>query len=252
MIRADTGLVQDEESIMGGVSWRTRSTMGPLRGVVDVADESGRRNRYIHTLHTKALVAELNRLPHQIHRALDFGCGTGRFLKVLSSRSLTLYALDREPSMVDAARFHAGAFVKQLLVWNSDRVPFDDGFFDFILSFSVLSVTPSPLFDVSLKEMARVLGAGGTLLLFEKVSTARSLTLERYHDVLGAYGFEIVRERPVRSPSSPLTALITKTGWIPRQAFSLLAATELAFMKGRTYHDPDPYVEYAIVARKRT
>lgn len=250
MIRANTGLVQDEDSIMGGVSWRTRSSMGPLRGVVDIADETGRRNSYIHALHTRALVAELNRLPRQIHRALDFGCGTGRFLKMLGARSLALYALDREPSMIDAARAHAGAFVRQFVAWDSDRVPFDDCFFDFILSFSVLSITPPQLFDKSIQEMARVSSAGGTLLLFEKVSMARSLTLKRYHELLGASGFEVLREHPIRSPSSPFTVLVTKAGWIPRPAFSFLAATELALVRRRTYSDPDPYVEYAIVARK--
>lgn len=226
--------------------------MGPLRGVVDLADETGRRNSYIHTLHTKALSVEINRLSRQIHRALDFGCGTGRFLKLLSSRSLALYALDRDPSMIEAARLHAGAFVRQLVEWKSEKVPFGDGFFDFVLCSSVLCVTSSQLFDLSVVEMARVLKPGGIALLFEKISVPRSLTIERYHDALTRAGFEIMRGYPVRSASSPFTALITNVGWVPRQAFSLIAAIELALTRRRTYAEPDPYVEYMIVARKRT
>jgi SAM-dependent methyltransferase len=136
----------------GGISWLDRSRMGLLRGVIDAADERGRRNLYMHTL--------------------DFGCGTGRFLKILSEYGADVYAVDKESCMVEAARKYAGAYAKDIESCSPDRLSFEAAFF-----------------DASLIEMARLLRPSGTLLLLEQVAPKRGLTLFRYFQALRGAGF---------------------------------------------------------------
>lgn len=138
----------------GGISWADRSRMGPLRGVIDAADSVGRRNAYMHTLHTIVLERELKRFA-RARRALDFGCGTGRFFEPLARHSDSLFAVDREPAMVQAASRYSGRFVTQIDCWRTDKLPYETGFFDFVLCASVLCVTTRFLFDRSIQEIAR-------------------------------------------------------------------------------------------------
>lgn len=231
------------------MSWADRSRLGLLRAVIDIADESGRRNLYMHTLHTIVLGAELRRLG-SLRRVLDFGCGTGRLLKVLSARCSEVYAVDTEPSMLRAAQRYAGRCASQIVQWDTGNVPLGDGLFDFVLCSSVLSVTTRDLFDVSLLEIARLSKAGGTLLILDQVSIERGLTLNSYGTALANAGFEIVRMYPIRTATSRITALVTRRAWIPEASFSVLAAIELALTRKRTFSRPAPYVEYAIVARR--
>jgi SAM-dependent methyltransferase len=234
----------------GGISWVDRSRMGPLRGVIDAADDCGRRNAYMHLLHTKTLERELRRL-EPVGRALDFGCGTGRMLKTLASHSTAVYGIDREPTMVEAARSYAGAFARHIETWQSDRLPFQAEFFDFVLCSSVLCVTSVRLFDRSLAEIARILRPGATVLLLEQIAPARGLTLRKYFDALCRAGFETRRAYAIRSARSPFTQYVAKYPWIPGWAFGAMAGVELAISKQRKHTArADPYVEYAIVAQR--
>lgn len=249
MHRRDDALWNGEDGA-GGISWVDRSRMGLLRGVIDAADESGRRNAYMHVVHTKALRKELARAS-PVRRALDFGCGTGRFLKVLSASCGELYAVDREPAMIEAARAHADGCAKRIECWDEPQTSFEASFFDFVLCSSVLCVTTSELFERSLAEIARVSVSGGTLLLLEQIAHARGLTLSRYCSSLSKAGFEILRAYPIRSGWSPFTRLVTAQPWIPVRSFDALADFEL--MTAARAYGPEtyPYVEYAVAARRR-
>lgn len=231
------------------MSWDERSRLGLLRGVIDVADQKGRRNLYMHTLHTKALRKELRRAG-RVGRALDFGCGTGRFLKTLSTYCRDVYAIDRAPSMVEAARTYASGHARAISGWTCEDLPYEDGFFDFILCCCVLCVTTRDLFDRSLIEMARVCRRGGAVLLLEHVSSERGLTLNSYQTALSNAGFEISRAYPMRSATSRITTLVTRYSCIPKFIFSALADLELRLTRHRTYPPRVPYVEYVIAARR--
>jgi SAM-dependent methyltransferase len=225
--------------------------MGPLRGVIDPADTSGRRNAYMHAVHCRVLEKEL-RSAQPLGRALDFGCGTGRFLARLAAHASYVCAVDREPAMVEAARFHAGQFAARIEVWSSETTPFDADTFDFVLCSGVLCVTPPYLFDRSVKEMSRVLRAGGRLLLLEHIDESRALTEARYRGALYAAGFDVVRVYVFRSGTSALTTLVTKSGMIPRLAYPLLATLEVAWNRRRCDVEvPSTYMECAIIACKR-
>ncbi len=247
---ADDTLWNGEEGA-GGISWVDRSRMGPLRGVIDAADSAGRRNAYMHVLHTSVVERELRRAPRK-GRALDFGCGTGRMLRTLSKHCREVCAVDREPAMVEATYRYAGHYARRIACWEGEQTPFEDASFDFVLCCSVLCVTASQLFDRSLSEIARLSKPGATLLLLEQIAPAKGLTLRRYYQALSQAGFEPVRAYAVRSSSSAFTRLITKHPWIPPWAYGALASLEVTHVARRRYTvKNNPYVEYAILARKR-
>lgn len=249
MQRGDKSLWNGTEGA-GGISWVDRSRMGLLRGVIDAADANGRRNAYMHALHRIVLERELRRAA-PVLCALDFGCGTGRFLKTLRRHCALVYGVDREPAMVDAARVHGHAYA-DCIEWCPDgEIPFADGIFDFVLCSSVLCVTATELFEWSLCEMARVASRGATLLLLEQVSSARDLTLRRYFHALAHAGFEPVRAFPIRAAGSRFTNLVGRLR-LPEWSYGQLARIELFETARRADAlNHNPYVEYAIISLRR-
>lgn len=232
----------------GGISWVDRSRMGPLRGVIDAADTTGRRNEYMHSLHLRVLIKEL-RKAGSIGNALDFGCGTGRFIKTLTTYSNHVCATDKEVSMLEAARTYAESCKLEIKHCEPASVPFDDAQFDFVLCSSVLCVTLPDIVEGIIKELARVTKTGGRLLLLEQVAEARGLPASRYYNALRSAGFKLLHAYPIRSSDSRMTSLVTNA-CIPLQLFDALAAVELFITKFYANPLPARYVEYAIVGRK--
>ncbi len=223
--------------------------MGPLRGVIDPADADGRRNRYLHALHQHVLDRSIKSTRRRFARALDFGCGTGRFLPLLSKYGERVYGVDRTPEMVEAARAYSGSFAEAVLHCQSQRLPFADDYFDLALSFCVLSVTARELFEPCLSELARVIEEDGLLLLYEKVCDQDGLTLEFYRRALQKARFSLVSACPARSSGSRFTALSKR--WDLQFLLPLLAALECALGRYRVARHNAPYVEYLLVCEKR-
>lgn len=244
--RNDDALWNGEQGA-GGISWADRSRMGLLRGVMDPADESGRRNAYMHALHETVVKRELREAGH-ITNALDFGCGTGRFFKLLSEYAARVTGVDKEPLMVDAARRYAGNSAAEIVCCPGAQLPFDSSLFDFTLCSSVLCVTMEELLAQVVNELARVTKAGGTLLLLEQVWDDRGLPIKRYHDALSRAGFQIARTYPIRSGSSLFTKWAARSQWIPESAFPKLAAAELFLTARASTSNRLTYTQYAIVA----
>jgi ubiquinone/menaquinone biosynthesis C-methylase UbiE len=248
MQRYDEALWNGEQGA-GGISWVDRSRMGPLRGVIDAADAAGRRNAYMHALHTLVLEREL-RAAAPVRRALDFGCGTGRMLETLARFANEVHAVDREPEMVAAARRYGGAYVNRIECWQNGKVPFETAAFDFALCSSVLCVTASDLIDASLDEIARMTQVHAPLLLLEQVAPARGLSLQRYFTALRDAGFEPQRAYAIRAASSRFTRFAGSAAYMSPLLYRLFARLELTHVARRP-RITDAYVEYAIVSRRR-
>lgn len=245
----DDDVLWNGERGAGGISWADRSRMGLLRGVIDAGDSSGRRNAYMHALHVAVLKRELARA-EPLKRALDFGCGTGRFIEVLSEYCRHVAATDKEPSMVEAARFYAADHAAEIVCCEPAALPFESSTFDFTLCSSVLCVTRRSLIDEIVCELARVTRARGTLLLLEQVCDSRELTMSLYRDALTNAGFEVARAYPIRSGSSYFTQLAARNAWIPKSAFPKLAEAELTFTThGLNWRRAD-YTEVAFLAHR--
>ena len=103
-------------------------------------------------------------------RLLDFGCGTGSFLRALrqSGRPLELTGCDVAAGMIDTARreWNAGP-PPDLHVVEPGPLPFDDGTFDIVTVSAVLHHVTRAARPAVVRELLRVVRPGGTIVVFE-------------------------------------------------------------------------------------
>jgi malonyl-CoA O-methyltransferase len=96
-------------------------------------------------------------------RAIDFGCGHGRFLRRLQQAApqTAFFGLDVSQAMLE----HLPAGVTPVRSGLLD-IPFPDGSFDF--GFCVEALEHAVAIEQALREMLRVIAPGGTLLIIDK------------------------------------------------------------------------------------
>lgn len=100
-------------------------------------------------------------LPKSHDRALDFGCGAGRFLQHFKLRFAEVWGVDVSPSMIDLAREH-NPDCKFHLITSANMEFFPRDHFDLIYSFLVLQHLPDQsLIERYLLEFIRILKPGG-------------------------------------------------------------------------------------------
>ena len=107
----------------------------------------------------------LDRLPARCRLALDVGCGTGAFARLLAGRCERVVAVDLAPRMVEVARERsAGQPNVEYLVADALSWPFPRGRFDCVASIAAAHHLPlAPL----LERMRDALAPGGTLLVLD-------------------------------------------------------------------------------------
>jgi SAM-dependent methyltransferase len=110
-------------------------------------------------------------------RLLDAGCGTGGFLHWALERGSFAGAagVDIGSAAIELARTRLPTVDLQTAPMHS--LPFADDSFDVVVTNDVLQHVPEDEVDESLRELRRVLGTGGTLLL--RTNGARRLRRER-------------------------------------------------------------------------
>lgn len=94
-------------------------------------------------------------------RALDVGCGEGRFCRRLADAGVQTVGIDPTPALIAVAqsRHPGGAYLRGV----AERLPFKDHAFDLVVSY----LTLIDIADVraAIVEMSRVLAPGGRLLV---------------------------------------------------------------------------------------
>ena len=124
-------------------------------------------------------------------RVLDAGCGTGRNLVYMLRQGFDLWATDRDPAAVAAARALAAHLFPRLSpdrfgVELVERLPFPDQSMDVVISNAVLHFARDDQhFDAMVREMWRVLAPGG--LFFCRL--ASSIGMEHRMQPLGGNRF---------------------------------------------------------------
>src|SRR5215510_298406 len=97
----------------------------------------------------------------QFARALDVGCGEGRFCRMLKARHITVVGIDPTQALLAQAskRDPSGDY----LLARAEALPFADAGFDLVISY--LTLIDIADFRAALRELARVLKPGGILLI---------------------------------------------------------------------------------------
>jgi SAM-dependent methyltransferase len=113
------------------------------------------------TLEESVVVPLLERLAAPGCRALDAACGTGRHARLLDAAGCVTTGVDQSIDMLEVARRKVPNATFE--VGDLERLPFDDGAFDLAVVSLALCHLPDPTTAVA--ELARVLVAGGTLVV---------------------------------------------------------------------------------------
>jgi ubiquinone/menaquinone biosynthesis C-methylase UbiE len=100
------------------------------------------------------------------HRALDVGCGTGRYSELMADRFDEVVGIDAAAGMVEFARAHRARPNVTYAQGDVLRLePADHGLFDVVLAFSLVLHVGTP--ETVLGALRRVVAPGGRLIVVE-------------------------------------------------------------------------------------
>lgn len=111
-------------------------------------------------------------------RVLDYGCGSGYGSAQIAAVASQVEAVDVSDDAISYARVHYSADNLRFSPINPETaLPFDDAFFDTVLSFQVFEHVHDT--NRYLSEIRRVLAPGGTLVLVTPDRSTRLLPLQK-------------------------------------------------------------------------
>jgi SAM-dependent methyltransferase len=149
--------------------WEALGREDPLWGVL--SDPAKRGNRWDVEEFFRTGPAELASIltfvectgtPLRRGSALDFGCGVGRLSQALAEQFREVHGVDVAESMIAGAKSHNRHGERCAYHVNTeDRLPFEAGRFDFVLSVITLQHMPARLASSYITEFVRVLAPGG-------------------------------------------------------------------------------------------
>jgi SAM-dependent methyltransferase len=126
----------------------------------------------------------LRQLPERLGEALEVGCGTGEFSRLLAKRCETVLAVDLSPRMIEAARARSMDHPNvEYRVADAASWEFPSERFDCAASITTLHHLP---LAPTLARMGGALRSGGTLLVLD-LFRARGLA----DNLMGAAGFPV-------------------------------------------------------------
>ncbi len=103
-----------------------------------------------------------------VRRVLDLGCGTGRHLIYLSKKGFNVYGLDASPKALEIAKewLNEENEKAELQVHRMEhKFPYDNGFFDAIISIQVIHHNLMKDIIFTIKEIERILKRKGIIYI---------------------------------------------------------------------------------------
>lgn len=151
-----------------------------------------------------------------VSRALDVGCGEGRFCRILQQRHIETIGIDPTEKLITVARQRDknGSY----LVAGAEKLPFDGESFDLVISY--LTLIDIEDFRTSLREMVRVLKPGGRLLISNLNSFISSCPTGAIRDANGKFlHFPVDHYLEERGPWVEFSGLRIKNWHRPLSAY---------------------------------
>jgi SAM-dependent methyltransferase len=210
-------------------------------------NKGGRKSEYVNAVFDAAI---LPRLPETgvCGCALDFGCGTGSFTRVLAQHCSQVIGVDVSEHMIaTATQVCEGYAHVRLLQIDGESLPFENASFDHVIARESLCYVPDDMLGGVLEEIYRVLKPGGRFLWLEQVSTnpfwqvhpgAPNLVKRDprvLRDELAQRGFKLLEQSMVRAPRFPWIYPLW-FGLLPRRLIPALARWEVAWHRRFDQH----------------
>lgn len=147
-------------------------------------------------------------------KVLDFGCGIGRFMPLLSKHSDKYFGCDILEAPIREAR-KIIIDIQRLAVINKHQIPFDNTNFDLIFSCVVLQhVIDQNLLNHYINQFYERLNSHGHVLIVENISSAPSnnylafRSREKYIEMFKTGGFELIKADIFESSNEPHAILL--------------------------------------------
>jgi ubiquinone/menaquinone biosynthesis C-methylase UbiE len=144
---------------------------------------------------------------------LDIATGTGNYLIEMAKGGATCYGIDLSPEMVRQAKRkvreqNLDNMVKEIKVGDSEKLPYPNGFFDFVTCIGMLEYYPIQYSRIVLAEIKRVLKLNGKC--FVDISNPNSkkaqsckhtykYNLKTFDDTISKIGLKILAKNEVET-----------------------------------------------------
>ena len=119
---------------------------------------------------------------------LDVGCGSGLFFSQVADKAKIVVGVDTSRNLLFKAKEHADDFQNvSVLQADADHLPFRDGLFDLVFSFTVLQNMPKP--TETLSKLKQITKPGGSVVV---TGLKKAFPLDKFMDVLEGSGSDVV------------------------------------------------------------
>lgn len=182
-----------------------RTGKGPMDGWVARHYDSGVQAAFRDLL--PDLAADVLPAFADAERVLDVGCGPGQFTIYFAEQApnATGWGIDLAPTMIELARAHARASSAagrlHFEVADVAHLPFDDDFFDVVVSTGSIKHWPDPV--AGLREMHRVLRPGGRAVVAEMNRLAPPAAIAAQRPRIRHWFFRLIYPRVFTKGLSP-------------------------------------------------
>jgi ubiquinone/menaquinone biosynthesis C-methylase UbiE len=176
-----------------GPSWGERAHLGELNAVLSPGG-SETRNYFLHQINMVGAKLAASMKP-DAEVLIDFGCGTGRFLRYFSKKGFLVIGTEITKEMLTAAKKFGVLPRSALVMTDGLSLPFQTACADIIWCCGVLRyslLVPNPVYRDLAQEMYRVLKPGGLVINVEMYVDQPPATFTKDFEEVG---FKTEKER---------------------------------------------------------